>query len=351
MKTKKNQTDEPVALLCQAILERPHGAALVIIDETTDYQKYIPLARRPDTTLLCTHLDAYTSLKREGANVQFIDPPLQSLPESSYDLLLFRISKSKAFTHFVINNSVRLLKPRAELLIAGQRAEGVKTYQKKAATLLGDPAPETKLKSGARLVALKRIYAANPETPFLPDDDYPSMRRLTIDGLSFNTKPGIYGWDKMDVGSRMLASHLPDLTGKRILDLGCGYGYLAIAAHRNGAAEVIATDNDIRAISACRENFSLHNIPGEVVASDCGNELEGPFDVIICNPPFHQGFDTNTDLSMRFLESMERLLAPDGVCLVVCNLFLPYEKMAKGLFGRITKLEEENGFKIIQFQR
>lgn len=351
MKNKIQQLDESVPLMCNAMQNLPIGKALVIIDETADYAQYIPLARRPGTTLLCTHLDTYTLLSEFSADIHFCDPKLKELDAESFDFILFRTSKAKAFSHFVINQSLRLLKPAKMLFLAGQRSEGIKTYQKKAATLLGDATPETKLSNGFRIAKIRKFISPSDTTATLPDEDYASLRQLTLNGLTFNTKPGIYGWDKIDVGSRMLKDLLPNLNNQRVLDLGCGYGYLSIATHKKGAAEIIATDNDARAISACIENFSLHDIKGEVIASDCGKDLEGPVDFIVCNPPFHQGFETSTKLSDRFMQAMSRLLAPGGTCMIVCNAFLPYEKRATGLFDHCDKLVEENGFKVLQFSR
>ncbi len=50
-----------------------------------------------------------------------------------------------------------------------------------------------------------------------------------------------------------------DHQGKRVLDVGCGTGALAIMAHKRGAAYVAAVDIDEWCIENSEENFALNN--------------------------------------------------------------------------------------------
>lgn len=72
---------------------------------------------------------------------------------------------------------------------------------------------------------------------------------------------------------------------KKVLDMGCGTGVLAILAYKCGAAEVTAIDNDNWAYENSLENFSRNNIPAQNVklgdAGILGNNPE--FDIIIAN--------------------------------------------------------------------
>ena len=246
---------------------------------------------------------------------------------------------------------VRRCATDAHCISPGTR-RSIKTYTKKAAAFLGDCDPQIRISGGNRVSRILKSWPAEcPLIDKLPSDDYPELRECTVDGLSFFTKPGIYGWNKIDAGSRMLASLLPDLDGCRVLDLGCGYGYLSICAHQKGATEVVATDSDVRAIAACRRNFDKYGITGSVIPSDCGNELQGPFDFILCNPPFHQGFSSGVNVSNRFFAAMHRLLSPDGLCMMVSNAFLPYEKRIRGVFGNCAVSKEADGFKVLRLAK
>ena len=51
-----------------------------------------------------------------------------------------------------------------------------------------------------------------------------------------------------------------DLTGKTVIDFGCGSGILAIAAIKLGAAKVVGIDIDPQAITASKENAARNGV-------------------------------------------------------------------------------------------
>ena len=71
------------------------------------------------------------------------------------------------------------------------------------------------------------------------------------------------------------------------------------------------------------------------------------FDMIITNPPFHQGIGTDYDVVARFLQSCERHLHEDGVVLMVANRFLPYERMMPKAL-QMSLVAENTKFKILK---
>ena len=85
-----------------------------------------------------------------------------------------------------------------------------------------------------------------------------------------------------------------------------------------------------------------------VSLDDCGEHLQERFDLILCNPPFHQGFSTSNALAVKFLTQIRRLLAPNGRALVVVNQFIALEKAAEESFSKITTLTQAQGFKVVQ---
>ncbi|MGB5718765.1 MAG: 50S ribosomal protein L11 methyltransferase [Gammaproteobacteria bacterium] len=63
-----------------------------------------------------------------------------------------------------------------------------------------------------------------------------------------------------------LDAHPP--TSKSVIDYGCGSGILAIAAHKLGAATVVAVDIDPQALQATRENARRNDCDLEVLQPD-----------------------------------------------------------------------------------
>jgi len=78
-----------------------------------------------------------------------------------------------------------------------------------------------------------------------------------------------------------------DIEGKRVTDLGCGTGRLALGAAVLGAAEVYGVDIDQEAVRVAYWNQKQHTIGMNVnwIVSDI-DCLKGHFDTVIQNPPF-----------------------------------------------------------------
>ncbi len=76
---------------------------------------------------------------------------------------------------------------------------------------------------------------------------------------------------------------------KRVLDLGCGAGILAIAAAKCGAARVLAADNDPIAVEVAQGNVAQNGVGARVrcMLSDGYDSAilrrAGPFDLILAN--------------------------------------------------------------------
>lgn len=78
-----------------------------------------------------------------------------------------------------------------------------------------------------------------------------------------------------------LASH--DLTGKKVIDYGCGSGILAISCALLGASQVWAVDIDHQALLATEQNALNNQVKNHIQIS--GPSLQAPFDadMIIAN--------------------------------------------------------------------
>ena len=75
---------------------------------------------------------------------------------------------------------------------------------------------------------------------------------------------------------------LKDLKDKRILDLGCGTGILALAAVKLGGQEVVAVDISPEAIKVCEENARINGLPLITCQGSIG-ETRGRFHLIMAN--------------------------------------------------------------------
>ena len=91
--------------------------------------------------------------------------------------------------------------------------------------------------------------------------------------------------------SRLLADCArPYAAGARVLDLCTGSGFLALAAARAGATEVVAIDVSRRAVAAARLNARLNGVRVSARRGDLFEPVAGArFDLIVSNPPYLPG--------------------------------------------------------------
>ena len=74
-----------------------------------------------------------------------------------------------------------------------------------------------------------------------------------------------------------------DLTGRQVLDFGCGSGILAIAAALLGAARSVGIDNDPQAEMATRDNAGRNGVADRVQVAGVAELKPAAFDVVVAN--------------------------------------------------------------------
>ena len=328
------------------------GPQLLIADENLKGAP-LHLLLEQDITLITNRFDIGEQAHAAGLNYHFSDFDFSSLTDSSFDQLLYRVSKEKPVTHHIINSAQRLLKQEGNLVLAGEKNDGVKTYTDKACRYFGST---TKPKKQGTTYISVISNQQRSVVPLLDDCNYSQLRScITIQDQKLFSKPGLFGWNKVDQGSAFLADVLTEFfqhlgaEPKQILDLGCGYGYLSLMASKHTNAPIVATDNNAAAIAACSKNFSEFGVRGEVVAGNCADNINEKFDAVLCNPPFHQGFNTDNVLTQCFVDSSYQHLNQGGKALFVANRFVPIERCAERLFktGNIEKIAENKSFKLL----
>lgn len=76
-----------------------------------------------------------------------------------------------------------------------------------------------------------------------------------------------------------------DVEDRRVYDLGCGTGRLAIGCALMGARKVTGFDTDENALSISRENAARFSLEIRFVKADI-KDIKGECDTVIQNPPF-----------------------------------------------------------------
>lgn len=337
-----------------ACMAENRGEGLWVVDENLQ-PDLVPDAGAGRTIgLISNRVDVVEALADKGYSAQLSDFDFSAIAPQSLDCAYYRVSKEKPVVHWVLNQLAERIKPGGTLFLAGYKNEGTKTYFDKARERFAGVAEKKLLGKTAMLCHITRGEQLGPA---LDDKAYNEMRPLAQEpSPQLLTKPGVYGWQKQDKGSQLLIDCLPEVLSRmqannkaidRLLDLGCGYGFISVEAAKLTDAYIVATDNNVAAVDVCRANFEQLQIHGEVLADDCGQKLATGFDLILCNPPFHQGFDVSSELSEKFIRQAARLLKPGGYVLWVVNAFLGVEAHYRAYFSNQQQLLNNKQFKVI----
>jgi 16S rRNA (guanine1207-N2)-methyltransferase len=352
-------TDAPTSWLLEQIRQHASTQSLWFSDENVLHQLPDAQSWPQKPALMTNRWDIAEHAKRLGFSAEFNDVDLSKIADNSVDHIFYRISKEKAVTHHLINQAQRVLKPLGVLWISGQKNEGVKTYIEKASALFGCG---KNIQKDGMSYSSQLVKKDNSEDQLneklLNDENYRELREcLSINNKSVLSKPGQFGWNKLDQGSEFLIEQVTQalVTENRsfehCLDLGCGYGYLTIASQHLPIKQRTLTDNNAAALITASANCKHLNIVAEVVAGDAGEQLPKHFDLILCNPPFHQGFSIDGDLTDKFLRNAAKQLTENGLAYFVVNQFIALEKKALPYFTQINLIAQNKSFKVIELRK
>jgi 16S rRNA (guanine1207-N2)-methyltransferase len=75
------------------------------------------------------------------------------------------------------------------------------------------------------------------------------------------------------------------------------------------------------------------------------------FDVVVTNPPFHQGLGVEFDVAQQFVRDAAEVLAPSGRLYLVANRFIRYERIMGGLFAEVKTAYQDRRYRVLEAMR
>lgn len=169
----------------------------------------------------------------------------------------------------------------------------------------------------------------------------------------FTTANEVFSADGLDLGTAvLLRSAAPPADATRLLDLGCGWGVLAIAlATACPGAVVDAVDVNPRALALCADNARAHRVGDRVrplLPEDA--DPDARYDEIWSNPPIRIGKQALHDLLLTWLPRLK----PDGVARLVVGRNLGADSLQRWLIEQgwtCERTASAKGFRVFAVTR
>ena len=162
--------------------------------------------------------------------------------------------------------------------------------------------------------------------------------------LKFNSSDKLFSPRNIDIGTLSMIDEVNFENESKILDLGCGYGFVGIlAAKIIGEDKVVMCDIDTEAVEMSKHNAVLNDVSNiNIIQSDgLKNIADKDFSIILSNPPYHTDFS----VAKHFIESGFYKLALNGKFIMVTKRLDWYKNKLSSVFGGV-KVREKNGYYI-----
>ena len=177
--------------------------------------------------------------------------------------------------------------------------------------------------------------------------------RLVLPDLSVDlvTDRGVFSGDRVDPGTKLLLSEVdvPATLSGDVLDLGCGYGPIAVTVARRAPGSVVwAVDVNERALALAAENAAANGVGDRVRAVVTAMvPADVRFSAIYSNPPIRIGKAALHALLTTWLDR----LVPDGRAWLVVHKHLGSDSLAAWLsdagFG-VRRSGSRMGYRILE---
>jgi len=316
-------------------------------------------------------------------------------PPATIDIAIINLlyQPAKTWTLYGLQVAAYALKPGGQLYVVGAKDRGILSIAKHMQEIFGNV--ETLLISkGHRVVSSRKIdHTPNDSTaekilsqnrthfpqilsranPSLSTEDNPNNSQDEI-FLSQNRThfpqilshaanapagsslldtlygPSVFAQGKLDEGTRLLIEALQVQPADEALDIGCGAGYLGLhIARQANRGHVTMVDASLATVALAQRNITESGLPNiNVLPSDGAQAvLSQHFDLVVTNPPFHQGGIQTTEIAERFIREAAHVLRPQGRFYLVANRFLKYEPTLKAHFNNVTEVGGNTRFKVL----
>jgi len=300
--------------------------------------------------------DSYLSLNSIKLNMQrnncpddniLLQDSLQEFPRN-VQVVLIKIPKTLSHLEFTLQQLSKVISKETLIIAAGK----VNMIHSSTLQLF-----ETYIGSTKTSLAKKksRLIFSLVDQINIPEKDIPLTWEIEKQGWKIHNHANVFSRNHLDIGGRFLMDNLPEGDFSKVVDLGCGNGIVGMAASEAyPKAQITFIDESYMAIDSARINM-LKNLPEEqtdnarfVVNNGLVGFKPGCYDLILCNPPFHQQQVITDQIAWSMFNDARFCLVKGGELVIVGNRHLDYQDKLERIFGNCELVTENKKFVILR---
>ena len=275
-------------------------------------------------------------------NIIALNPPIEEGTEAIFEMIDRARPKLRNGGSFYLVAKVR---------------KGAKSYMRKLSETIG-PSKVISKGGGYWLMRAERSPVRSPAAIDLSVYEHTVETRLRNRKYTFCTRAGIFSRKEMDDGTRLLIESVDIRPMNSVIDVGCGYGPIGIAAaHMASVGRVVMVDTNARAVECANRNIEAHHLHHarkngkprvEAVVSDRFDAVKGErFDRVVSNPPFHSGIDVLYPL----VDQAYAHLRFHGKMFLVLMRYVGIKRHIEKIFGNCTVVAQEDKYTVLMAER
>jgi 16S rRNA (guanine1207-N2)-methyltransferase len=313
----------------------PAGERVLFLGAETGYALPEGFAAEIETVQAFRPL--YNAFLKRGVDAQ------PEITGTDFDMALILMTRHKGQNENFIADALSRLKPGGRIVMAGSKEDGVQSLRKKLQSM------DVEVEHLAKYHA-QAFWFTRPQDPARLIAALRAKPSFVAD--KFVTAPGMFSHGEVDAGSLYLARYLPKDYRKHAADFGAGWGYLTVAlAELSPEIEGIDLyEADHAALQAARKNVD-HLCPKLETRYHwldlAREEVKARYDLIVMNPPFHEGHATEPGLGQAMIRKASEALRAGGELLMVANRGLPYEPVLKEHFRTSGETARNARYKVL----
>ncbi|VAX76585.1 methyltransferase [Buchnera aphidicola] len=286
------------------------------------------------------YYDVYKMMYKKNIKKIILNLTEHYNPFYKYQQLIYFWTKNKSENNLQLTYLLSCISSKCIIYIIGKKKSGINSVPK---TLKKNVT--FKKKSYARSCCLyKGNIKKKPQFLFQK-----FIKTYTWKNIRINSLPGVFGYKKIDKGSKLLISTFKkDIQGK-ILDVGSGTGIIGIAlAKNNPKINLTLTDNYNLSIWCSKNNLLNNNIKGKVLLSDVYSNIKEKYNLIISNPPIHSDRKINLKVLNIIIKKSKKYLKKNGEIRIVVNSFISCELIFNKNKMKYEIIKKNKSYKVIK---